>query len=176
MRISPHQKLISWLLAALLLVNGIGAQGFNHAHAEGNESHSHANDGMVAHVCGVHRNSHHGDHPTEQPHHGDGDLTPTRVLHTHLSLFGLVFSIPDSEDTHDADEVSQSSSFLRLNDQRNVLLVDRYLDMEFLRTLTLAATFGDAVANHVAVLTSSQVASTPLCDSARFERTGVLLI
>lgn len=176
MPILLSQKTMTWILTALLLVNGIGTHGFHHAHARGEESHSHASKGVEAPKHAAPGHSHCDHHRGEQSHGNVCDLAAGAILHTHISLFGIDLSIPHSDDSRDDDEENHSSVFVRTHDNCANLLVARSLDIDHLRTLALIATCRDAVGNPVAALTLPQVLSTPLCDSARFERSGVLLI
>jgi len=99
MRSSSFHNVMSLLLAALLLADGIAVHGFDHAHVGGEESHSHADDVTGIHGCGSHACSHHDDHSEAQSPKGKSNLTAASVSHTHLTFFGLDFSIPASDDS-----------------------------------------------------------------------------
>lgn len=172
MRFFPSQKAISWLLTALLLVNGAGMHGFCHAHVEGDEFHSHDNETMLSHDC----DSHNRDHSQEKVVGYESQLAEVSIHHIHLSFFGMDFSQPDSEDSPSDDEETQSSIFVRLTHDCSIVLVAQSLDSDCLRILSLSPTSCDVVTFQVATLSAPQVPTAPLCDCARFERSGVLVI
>jgi hypothetical protein len=176
MRLLPSHNAVTLLLTALLLANGISAHGFDHAHAGGDESHSHADDAVVRHGHSSQECPRHNDHPENHPHKCESYLTAASVSHVHLTLLGFDFSFPDSDNSNGGDDASRTSTFLRLSNDCTVKLLARSLNIDLLRTLSLKASAGDVVAIHSATSAAPQVPSAPLCDRARFERSDVLLI
>ena len=174
MRFSSHHS-ISVLLAASLLANGSGGHGFGHSHVGGDDSHSHADEPTVAHDCGTHKCSHRHSNADEHPHEVEIQWTLASIFHTHLNLFGFDFSVPASDNPHDDDE-SRSSMWICLVDDSAVVLTARTIDIDLLRTLSLKPSADDVTGSAAATFTTPQVPTAPLCDSARFERSGVLLI
>ncbi|MDC0934824.1 hypothetical protein OAS39_00965 [Pirellulales bacterium] len=176
MRLSLSYNAVSVLLTALMLAGSVGAHAFGHAHVGGDEFHSHADGAIVVHDCGSHRCAYCNDHQEQHRCTGDYPLAAASVSHTHLTLFGFDFSIPPAGDSDDDHDNPLSTTFVGLSDDCPIVLVARSLDIDLLRALLLTASVGDLVASPTATFAMPQAPSAPLCDSARFERSGVLLI
>jgi hypothetical protein len=176
MRLSRSNNTMNMLLATLLVVNSVGAYGYHHAHAGGDESHSHGGDAIVTHECDSHTCPEHDDHSRENPNEGETRLASATIAHAHFSFFGFELSIPDSDDSRQHDDDPRSMTFVSLGDDCEVVVSARYADIELLRTLSLTAYNSDVAATPTAEPSTPQVLSKCLCDSARFERCGVLLI
>jgi hypothetical protein len=149
------QCFIAVVLAVSTLFIGMPAR--QHSHAAGDRPHSHL------HARHVH--AHHG-HDHEHVHDG----VESSYAHVHVTLFGVDFTLPaDSDDdkNHDArcTFLGQAPSGVEM-DQSNShssLVADPVMDAG--RPLSIVPTFRSIAA-----------AAAPLCDTARHERSGVLLI
>lgn len=181
MRDNFRQKMMSLLLSGMVLAWGVIPPGVEHAHTGGNDaSHQHVKCEDVAHHDS---HNHHGD----DGHHEhatvpDVSLLADNVLHLHWQLLGLEFSIPVPEEPADGtedegteDEGTTVSTFVRVMNE-NVLATQA--GPSFGRVL-LAATCAPSVdvvwSLEPIPLPLDLVTSIPLCDSARLERSGVLL-
>ncbi len=176
MRNRFRQKTLSLLLSALVLAWGIVPLGFQHAHAGGNKP-THIHD-----KCRemVHHDSH--DHESDEEHHehatdSNVSLLADYVLHLHWRLLGVEFSMPVSEEPveDDVDGDAVPSAIVRMISE----IVPATQAGPSLGRVLLAVTCtsnADVVRNSDPVpRPPNLVTSIPLCDSARLERSGVLL-
>ena len=175
MRNGFRQKAMNLLLSALVLAWGFVPPGFEHAHAGGGDSdHQHDKCHDVA-LDG----SHH--HDADDEHHEDAaepDVAALMdyVLHSHWQLLGVEFSMPvpmEPADGDDEDTVPPAVLCVR-----NEILTATHAGLSFGRGLLAAvcAPSTDVVRNLEPIPRSPNlVTSIPLCDSARLERSGVLL-
>ena len=176
MRNHFRQKTMSLLLSALVLVWGVIPPGVEHTHTGGNDaSHKHDKCDDVAHHDS---HNHHGD----DGHHEhatvpDVSLSADNVLHLHWQLLGLELSIPLPEEPVDGtdDENTTLPAFVRVMDE---IVPTMQAGLSFDRVL-LAAICTPSV-DTVWILEPiprppDLVTTIPLCDSARLERSGVLL-
>ena len=176
MRNRLRQKTMNLLLSALVLAWGIVPPGFQHAHVGGSEpTHLHSKCHAVAH-----HDSH--DHESDEEHHEpatdpDVSLLAGYVLHLHWRLLGVEFSMPLPEQPvgggDDGDTVPPT--VVRV---MNEVVPATQAGPSFCRMLLVAICTPSA--DVVWTLTPAPrspnlVASIPLCDSARLERSGVLL-
>lgn len=179
MRINSYQSVVSVLLAAVLVVDGVGLHGFGHAHLGGDQDHSHEDgataehDECTCHHC--HGDHHHSQHQAESSLACEAELTAGLVEHAHLSIFGFEFSVPISDESQ-GKHPSQSLSFICLRDDCVVVPVVRPVHSDLLLQALLTTEDSQTAEMDLAAPAKAQVPSPPLCDSARFERSGVLLV
>ena len=118
------------------------------------------------------------------PHHShqvepDRETLPGHKLHVHLRFFGFDLTIPDSSDG-DSDRgtrlVDEAGTLVRIVDDP---LPDHGRAMDWFGELALAIQLpciGDVPTPVPILALPPPVTSPPLCDAARHERSGVLLI
>lgn len=171
-----RQKTTNLLLSALVLAWGIVPPGVQHVHAGGSDpTHGHGERHEVAHD-----GSHH--HESDDEHHdqatvSDVSLPADDVLHLHWRLLGVEFSMPVSEEPveDDADGDAVPSAIVRVISE---IVPATQAGPAFGRVLPAAICApGADVARSLEPIPRppNLVTSIPLCDSARLERSGVLL-
>jgi len=178
MRNGFGRKVMSLLLSALLLAWGLVPPGFQHAHSGGSDfTHRHDNGREVAH------SGSHG-HDSDDQHHEHAALPDVSLfadyadyaLHLHWQLLGVEFSMPVSEKPVDGnDEGTAPPAFVRV---MNEVFPVGQAGPSFGRVLlsAICTPSADVVRSLEPVPRSPNfVTSIPLCDSARLERSGVLL-
>ncbi len=163
----------SLLLSALVLSWGGVPSGVRHAHEGGGDS-THQHDDF-------HDAAHH-DHDcdgTYREHRNVSDvsLLADFVLHLHCQFLGMEFSMPASEEPGDNDD-GEGTAVPAIVRAMNEEGLTTQAGLSFIRVL--AAVTGTPNADVVLNLESAArppnlVTSIPLCDSARLERSGVLL-
>ena len=162
-----------------MLTSAVAAHGFSHRHAGGDESHSHR---AHATVDGGHSHDHddcrhHSHVPPEQAIEHEPDVLAGSELHAHLWILGFDLSLPPSDGSEHQD---QDTEFVTLLGQGNMPfpVVTRHLPAFELLLLQLnaVALTGDVPIDTFDRIGHAQVSTPPLCDCARFERSGVLLI
>jgi hypothetical protein len=149
------------LAVAVLLSGGVPPR-VCHAHADGDRPHRH-------------------DDKTGRHTHDDEDCTVTdAVPHVHLSFFGFEMTLPIS-DRHDGDDRNQQDREFTLVAIAPAGAAVMALNSHLLRCLSLlppalptAHCSAADEQNHLVM--SSEDCSIPLCDSARRERSGVLVV
>lgn len=170
-----RQKTMSLLLSGLVAVWGIVLSGVQHTHVGGTDpTHRHDKCHEV-----VRHDSH--SHESDEGHHkyatdADLSLSADDVLHLHWQLLGVEFSMPVSDEPTDGDgEGSAVPVVVRVMNEEGMTT---QAGPSFGRVLAAAA----CVPNVDLVRGSESeprppnlVTSIPLCDSARLERSGVLL-
>lgn len=181
MRDRFRQKMMSLLLSVLVLALEVVPPGVEHAHAGGGDSsHRHGKCQEAAHHD-LHSFHSHAPHSGEKHHEyetvSDESLLADLVSHLHWQFFGVDFSMPISENPTGGtdDEEDVSSAYLCV--VREIMPVIQ-IDTSFDRMLLAAC-----MLNVVEVVWSQDpiprrldlVTAIPLCDSARFKRSGVLL-
>jgi len=176
MRNRSWRKVLSLLLAALVLAWGTVPPGVQHAHGGGSDG-NHRHDGC-------HEVAHHGahDYDFDDEHHEHGTLAEVSlladyVLHLHWQFLGVEFSLPVPEEPADGndDEGTVPPAVVRLV---NEIVLATQARPSFGRVLLAAvcAPSTDVVRSLEPIpLPPNLVTSIPLCDSARLERSGVLL-
>jgi len=147
------QRFIAVVLAVNTLFIGVPAR--QHSHAAGDRPHSHL------HTRHVH--THHGH---DHAHNG----VESSYAHVHVTLFGVDFTLPadsDEDTDHDARCTflgpSPSGVVMDQSASHSSLVAEPVMDAG--RPLSIVPTFRSIAA-----------AAAPLCDTARHERSGVLLI
>ena len=163
------------MLSALVLAWGVVPPGFEHAHAGGHSDHQHDKCREVSH-----HGSHH--HDTDDEHHehaAESDATGLVdcVLHFHWRLLGVEFSMPVPTEPADGDdEGTVPPAVVRMTSE---IVPATQAGPAFGRVLLAAscAPSADVVRNLEPIpRPPNLVTSVPLCDSARLERSGVLLV
>lgn len=160
-------------LSALVLAWGIVPPGFQHAHAEGDDSsHRHSD---------CHDASHHGSH-----HHGTEDeisehsviatvsLLEDSIVHFHWQFLGIEFSMPVAEEPLQNNGTTPPAFFRSIDKIAQAATAGSSMDRVFAE---------DVRAPNIEVVRDLEgipraynlVTSIPLCDSARLERSGVRL-
>ena len=166
-------KLTLLLSLAVLLVS-VTPPSLQHAHPEGDCAHHHR---TTAVDTSGHRHDHGHAHDSCEPL---ATLAPGVAAHTHLLLFGFDFYLALAEHQDAPQEQTE------VNDQRVTLV--RFLDSEVILSSRAPVqslitsplplgTFAPApIAGTHRETSQTLLASLPLCDSARGERSGVQLI
>ena len=167
---------MSLLLSALVLAWGAIPPGVEHAHVGGSDAnHQHDKCDEMAHH-GLH------DHESDEDHHehatvSDVSLLADNVLHLHWQLLGLEFSIPVPEEPADGteDEGTAVPAVVRvMNENVPAAQAGPSFDRVFLAAICAPSI--DVVWSLEPIPRPLDlVTSIPLCDSARLERSGVLL-
>ncbi len=143
------------LLAFGLLFLGVPA--WKHAHPGGDQPHGHL------HEHDLHEHDLH-EHDLHE-HEGAGESQ----WHLHVALFGVEFTLPAEPDNDDADagELSYliAAPATLTVAQASVSLVPSAVSLNTARPLQLLPHFRPKPAS-----------AAPLCDAARHERSGVLLV
>ncbi|MFV2069935.1 MAG: hypothetical protein ACC645_23460 [Pirellulales bacterium] len=172
-----QRKTMNLLLSALVLAWGIVPPGFQHAHEGGSDTaHRHDSRHEV-----IHHDSHH--HDTEDAHHEHATLPEVSrlgdyVVHLHWLFLDMDFSMPVPEEPVDGgdDDGTVPTAFVRV---MNEMVPATHAGSSFVRMLQAAICMpGVDVVSSLEPIPhpSNLVTSLPLCDSARLERSGVLLI
>ena len=172
----PYSKAVCWVLSVVMFAGSGTPSGFRHSHSGGNESHEHGNAGAAV-----------AFQPSEHSHHDHrhSDSTDRFLLsaaddssHVHTSWLGLDFHWPASENptTHEGDDGLPSSIILIFAGQsympRLAGLPPPGCSVAYAALPTDAAIVPDELTES----SPAQVASPPLCDNARHERSGVQLV
>jgi hypothetical protein len=174
-----RKRVVSLALVAIMLPVGVVSPGVCHAHADGDRPHRHV------------RNEHshqreHGHHNSEKlvqtshHRHHDGDCALARATsHAHVNLLGFHITLPVSDRDGDR-ESEQSSEFTHFVIAHTVMPVSASQSTveEVLSQWTNCASAldDDSVDNRPKWEGQTSASSIPLCDSARRERSGVLVI
>ncbi len=171
-----RRKTLNLLLSALVLAWGIVPPGVQHSHAGGGDTtHRHGDCHEVAQ-----HGSH--DHDCDDEHHEnatvpDVSLSADYVLHLHWRLFGMEFSMPAPEQPADGgdDEGTAPPAIVRA---AHDTVLTAQAGPSFGRMLLAASRTpsADMVWSLQPIRRPPNlITSIPLCDSARLERSGVLL-
>src|SRR5690606_189389 len=172
------QNLTTVSLVAAVLAGSLLSPGVRHAHSQGDVPHSHDAAAVVSHE------DHHGQaHDESHTHHGDhrhesdapsGDL----VGHWHISLLGIEFTFPQEDEPHEPLTQYQGELVvLRLTPDVVVNSAVALADLVNLSSDTASSADRiDVEGRWSANPLSRPVDRILLCDSARCERSGVLLI
>ena len=165
------------LLSTLVLAWGIVPSAIRHGH-EGGEDTNHRHEAVA----------NHGRDHDDRGHSSDADSQPagsevspavlrSLVVHLHWSLFGVDFSVPVSEDDQPDDGSNAAEpAVVRLVDSVPTPAIEN--DRSPSNSLVTASQPGldSAVVPTSSLTTPSLTQSAPLCDRARHERSGVLLV
>jgi hypothetical protein len=178
MRNGFRQKAMNLLLSALVLAWGFVPPGFEHAHAGGDSDHQHDQCREVSHHGSHHHDAddEHHEHAAE-PEDTDGTLLVEFALHFHWQLLGVEFSMPVPTEPADGDDGGPVPPVVvRVMSE---IVPATQAGLAFGRALLAAncAPSADVVRNLEPIpRPPNLVTSIPLCDSARLERSGVLLV
>lgn len=177
MRNRAVRTLMTLLLSAAMLLGGLMPPAVQHAHADGDQSHSHQ---TACSAAGQHEHPHSHPH-NHAPGHAQSDVVQGQTLHRHVSLFGLDLFMPvrDHQDlpNNGSDAGDDAAvTLVRLVETAVVLASAPAGERQFFSFPSLAT-----VATGSATILRPQrgrdtICSLPLCDSARGERSGVQLI
>jgi hypothetical protein len=173
-------------LAGSVLLSGIWSLGLRHAHAGGDKPHHHAEGLASGPIYGLrHTHPHVHRHGDGRPHshsHSQDDAADAvqpsleaETPHVHLWLFGFELTLPDSPPRKGSEDWCGSTVVVKLH--QTELGQPRGPD-PLAAPLPLHAE-GRPLADHGfrgRTCTAAQVLSAPLCDTARFERSGVQVI
>jgi hypothetical protein len=176
MRNRFRRKTLNLLLSALVLAWGILPPGVQHAHAGGSDAtHRHDDCHEVAHHASHNYESdyEHHDHATIS----DVSLLVDYVLHLHWQFLGVEFSMPVPEEPADGndDEGTVPPAIVRVMNEQ-VLTTQAGPSFGRVLLVGIYTPSADLVRNSEPVpCPPNLVTSIPLCDSARLERSRVLL-
>ncbi len=167
------------IVAAALLVASAFSVGLRHAHPGGNLAHDHhvAHNGHTHIAHDGHRHTAHDHHPADSAAHFIVDAAQS---HMHVYLLGFEFTVPTENNQDDpSDRDSQGGTNLCVTrlagadfDASSRAVVIDWLDTP---DQDNALALPDLAPDECAMIAMAAIA-TPLCDSARRERTGVLRI
>ena len=177
MRIAFH-KMINLVVAALVFAQTTMGHGSSHAHVGGGEDHTHANKVTDDddHTSHHHASHHHDEQADDCTHKTVMRLERVSVQHTHITCLGFEIVIPDFDDSQSHETGSNLLKFVGLIDDCTIQLVGRSLDTNLLSPFADDNSIEEIVTSPSKESRFPQFLSEPLCDAARFERTGVLLI
>lgn len=167
----------SLLLSVLVLAWGTVPPGITHCHAGGGDAaHRHGNRQEVVQE---HSHPHHhgadGEHDEHRPK-SDVSMLSNSIVHLHQWWFGIEFSLPASDGPVDSDNNGDSEPTAIARAMDEILLVTEADESLGRATQAVARTSCLDIASDLKPMLRTWVtASFPLCDSARLERTGVLL-
>ena len=172
LRITP----LNYLLSSVVMAWGIFPPALVHSHEGGGDT-KHRHEGQTA-TCEVvegHGHSHDGEHGDQRRVVADGSLLGSLVSHLHWEFLGVGVSIPAPAEDHREDRLGdQDQVLIRLSDEMPKLgHADNWLSAY---QMSMAQAKLDCAAVETTPSRPCGVsASIPLCDRARFERSGVLL-
>ncbi len=178
MRNDFGRKILKFLLSALVLAWGTVSPAIQHAHVEGNDpTHRHADRHELTHHPAHHHDSD-GEHYQRLT---VADLSPLTdfVVHLHLRWLGIECSLPVPEEpVQGNDEDTPPPAIVHSVEQTVPATVPATRAGPSLARVLLAvirAPHVDVVPDLTPVPRPRSATSIPLCDSARLERSGVLL-
>jgi hypothetical protein len=182
MRNGFRPKAINLMLSALVLTWGFVPPGFAHAHSGGGDSdHRHDTRRDVTHGDAHHHNhdAHHHDSDGEHHEHAsefDFTVLEDSVLHFHWQLLGVEFSVPFRESPVEDDRPETAPPVVVRVMNEVVSPTQAGPSFDRVHLVGNCAPGTDIVRNLDPIPRSQNLAtSIPLCDSARLERSGVLL-
>jgi len=171
----PVQIATSVLLSAFLVAAGIAPPGVRHVHPLPGGVAEHDHDHAPGHC-----HSGTADHPHEG--HREHQHTPAAVelgdlWHLHFAMLGIELTLPDTTPVEENRNGESDFELILLRPSEDPLLT---LVTCHESTAKLAASAAmlqavDATPCQTVTALPSPVQSAPLCDSARHERSGVLL-
>jgi hypothetical protein len=196
---SPLKTLVHCMLAAVVLMGGWVPPAVQHAHAGGDRSHTHVphGNGHPHHHgdAGHNHDGHDHDGPGDGCRHRHGDqshksicepggnaVRQKPVSHRHFSWLGFEFTLPlrDAEDSErqERDWLPSVLAVFRLGNESAESAWLAAGGSTLLGDLTAAHafSFGSADVICAAGLCRAPLVTGFLCDTARHDRSGVLLI
>lgn len=172
------------LLSALVLMASVAPPAVRHVHpvaADGHGYHDHGHHSHAAHQAD-HR---HGGASTERHGHHDvlrhpiaSDLAvESELWHLHLGFLGIEVILPDRfpEKQGHGSQPNSEVVLLRASEDLPPPQTNRPAPPDVLVSAPLPPPLGDGSPFQAVSPLSPQVATAPLCDRARLERSGVLL-
>ena len=169
--------LTNLLLSALVLAWGIVPPAIRHGH-EGGEDSSHRHDAVAYHG---HDHDDRGYFADEAWRPAESEVSPAvlrgLVVHLHWSLLGVDCSVPVSEDDQPRD-VSNAAEpvVVRLVDSVPTPVLENNGSSSSPSVAVSQPGLDSPVVQTVSLATPGLAQSAPLCDRARHERSGVLLV
>ena len=176
----PCQPCVSLLLLAVVLPISIAPPGLRHTHANGNRTHQHDDHhhGQMAQVGKHHAHPHdHENQLTPSSRHAKLWLLARSVPHVHWTFLGFHFTLPISGKTNSEGEDHNASLAIVVPTVSAIVLPEsRLAKSDALPRLELRADLDNRINIGAASPFIPQAESSPLCDTARHERSGVQLI
>ena len=172
-------KTTSILLATLLLTAAVAPPAIRHTHPLADESQSHHHHEANPDLS--HGHNHHGDHRGHylaDRNACDAELTNGHWWHLHFHFLGLEVTLPEPA-SDQGDRESDGKDTVSVLASGEQLLPCQTSPSASAQQLIRWSTFSwpsDAARMQVVVWAPAPVSSAPLCDSARRERSGVLLV
>ena len=188
MRRSRFQRGLGFLLVAIMLPGRTIPPGLCHAHADGDRPHRHD---RPHHHAAAHAERHDGHshddaddaHRPGSPRHShdhDECTVTEAVPHVHVNFFGVDITLPISDRDHRNNQEEQSHGLALVavvSDSPAVVGQSPISWKNFsLAPSALSNAIYCAADEHNHWVKSSEACSIPLCDSARRERSGVLIV
>lgn len=173
----PLRSTTSLLLAAMLLGATFAPPAIRHAHlpSEGDISHSRGADHHHSHRHDAHDAS---PIPSADPSLHFADVLGGHWWHLHFHLLGIDFTFPEPGSGGNDGESPENLNVLTLAAGQQ-WLPSHSVRLNWIEDLvppSASSSLGDAAPMQVVVFTPPPVSSAPLCDTARRERSGVLLV
>jgi hypothetical protein len=181
MRQSFGDSCIRVLLSIALIATSGVAPRLTHAHSRGNKQHTHCAETvhLLTDHAGRDGHAHHCPSGPAENKGADGhhDCVSDTVAHTHIACFGMPITVPVSSDEHSTDGPRQLAL--------EVKIVATSSDVLQSASRLLANIAVPLTASGVVAMVSDDLASAHhsphvdrvlLCDTARLERSGVLLV
>lgn len=171
LRITP----LNYFLSSVVMAWGILPPALVHSHEAGGDTRHQHNQQTVAQVDD-HGHCHEGEsHEHHPPVAADMSLLGGLVSHLHWDFLGIDLSMPLPAEDQRGDRIGEQDQVLvRLTEEMPRLCQGNNLFVA-LQTPILEAKLDCAAMEAVPSLPPGLSAAIPLCDAARFERSGVLL-
>jgi hypothetical protein len=168
----PLKNTMSLLLAAMLFGATVAPPAVRHSHpvAEGAAGRYHNHDDRHSHAHGQR-------HSDEAQPTTLAEVSCSHWWHLHFQVFGLKLTLPEPDPGQNDRQSEVDSEVLALVPGQKFFSgsSSRSDSLEH-RVLTVASSVvGSAAAMHAVVSAPPPVSYAPLCDTARRERSGVLL-
>jgi hypothetical protein len=169
----------SILLAILLVMAAVAPPAIRHTHPLADENQRHHNHDGNPDLS--HDHCHYGDgrgHYLADRYAGAAELTNGHWWHLHFRFLDLEMTVPEPA-SDQGDGESDGKDTVSVLASAQPLLPCQALPSASAQQLILRSTFSapsDAAPMHVVVWAPAPVSFAPLCDSARRERSGVLLV
>lgn len=184
MRMPSLPAATNLLLSALVLMATVTPPAVRHLHPVATGSHWHHDHGDHSHAA--HQADHrqacdsagqHDQHAVSRHPMAADVAVENGLWHLHLVLLGIELTLPDRfPEKHDRrSQPSGEVVLLRASEDLPPPQTSRSTPSNLLASEPLPSSLGDAAPLQAISPISPQVASAPLCDRARFERSGVLL-
>ena len=163
------------LLSALVLAWGVVPPAVRHSH-EGGADVNHRHE-----VAAHHGHEHHGHSHDEDWHPGGAKVSASvlrgLVVHLHWSFLGLDFSVPLSDDEQSKDgRQAATPAVVRLVDFAPAPTLDTGHSLSIAPVIVALSSLEAALVQAPSLAGFERRQSAPLCDRARRERSGVLLV